>query len=412
MEPPARDPLPTILTGALFLLLLASLREILVPPVVLPFLLFAGWPLRGRPGMRAVLVSAVLLTGIWVLHLYGSLLGPFLLALAAAYLLAPLVARLERRGVNRGLAIILVCVPPVVLAATLFALAAPQLWSQAVALVQSFPGFAATLLEALAGLRSRIAGLAFLTEEQRTWIREFDAGQLALLLQQNADQILRGLAECGWAFARRLGTLVGFLGYAVVTPVVAFYVLRDWRRLLEFIEGLIPPASRGAVVEFLERYDTALGRFVRGQLLEATLVGVLTGAGLALVGVPSALLLGVTAGLFNLIPYVGLLISLFPALVVALAMPSPGSGLLRVGLVYAVVQFVDSSVTGPRIVGGSVGLHPVAIILALAFGGALLGFAGLLLAVPVAVLVKMLGGLAIERYRQSRIYAAPGATSE
>lgn len=406
MEPPARDPLPTLLTGALFVLLLVTVREVLVPPVVLPFLFFAGWPLRGRPGVRAVLISAVLLTIIWALHRYGSLLGPFLLALAVAYLLAPLVARLERRGVNRGLAIILVCVPPIGAALTLFSLAAPQLWSQAAALVEAFPRFATTVLDALQGLRARIAGLAFLTEEQRTWISGFDAQQVALLLQQNADQILSRVAEWGWAFARRLGTVVGFLGYVVVTPIVAFYLLRDWRPLLEFLEGLIPPGTRTAAVEFIERYDAALGRFVRGQLLEATLVGILTGTGLALLGVPSALLLGVTAGLFNLVPYVGLLISLLPALVVALAMPSPGSGLLRVGIVFAAVQFLDGSVTGPRIVGGSVGLHPVVIMLALAFGGALLGFAGLLLAVPLAVLVKMLGTLAIERYRQSRLYGA------
>ncbi|MBL8979651.1 MAG: AI-2E family transporter, partial [Gemmatimonadetes bacterium] len=201
-------------------------------------------------------------------------------------------------------------------------------------------------------------------------------------------------------------TLLGFLGYLVVTPVVAFYLLRDWQPLLTFLEELIPPSRRPAIVEFIEEYDDSLGKFFRGQLIEAALVGALTGIGLALLGVPSALLIGVIAGIFNLIPYIGLAISAIPALVVALTMPDPVTGLLKVGGVFLVVQFIDGSVTGPRIVGGSVGLHPVVTMLALAFGGAMLGFAGLLLAVPLAVLIKMVGVRLLQTYRRSGVYAA------
>jgi predicted PurR-regulated permease PerM len=117
------------------------------------------------------------------------------------------------------------------------------------------------------------------------------------------------------------------------------------------------------------------------------------------------LLLGVVAGLCNLVPYIGMVISLIPALVVALTMDQPLAGLLRVAGVFAVVQFLDGSVTGPRLVGGSVGLHPVVTMLALALGGSVLGFAGLLLAVPLAVLGKMLGARLVERYRRSAMYA-------
>jgi predicted PurR-regulated permease PerM len=288
----------------------------------------------------------------------------------------------------------------------LLVLAGPQVWNQAVTLVNAMPRFATTLLEFLAGIRTRLEGLPFLTAEQRTWIHDLDAQQLALLLQQNADAVLRELAEWGLAFLRRLGTVVGFLGYLVVTPVVAFYLLRDWKPLLEFLEGLIPPARRTGVVTFIEEYDNSLGKFFRGQLLEATIVGFLTGLGLAVLGVPSALLLGVVAGLCNVVPYIGIAISVIPALIVALTMPAPIEGLLRVGAVYAVVQFIDGWVTGPRILGGSVGLHPVVTMLALAFGGAMLGFAGLLLAIPLAVLIKMLGVRLLERYRSSAMYGA------
>ncbi|HEY7681615.1 MAG TPA: AI-2E family transporter [Gemmatimonadales bacterium] len=402
---------PGILAGLLYVLLLVTLREILAPPVVLPLVLAALWPLRARTGIQAAMGIAAVLTLIWGLKLYGSLLGPFLLALAMAYLLAPLVGSLERRRVPRGLAILLVALPPVLGIAALGLLTGPQVWNQAVAIVNAMPRFATTLLDFLAGIRSRLEGLPFLTAEQRSWLHELDAQELASLLQQNADGLLQGLAKWGLAFLRQLGTVVGFLGYLVVAPVVAFYLLRDWKPLLEFLEGLIPPAKRPVLVAFIEEYDRSLGKFFRGQLLEATLVGVLTAIGLAVLGVPSALLLGVIAGLCNLVPYIGIAISIIPALVVALTMPSPLDGLLRVGGVFLVVQFLDGSVTGPRLVGGSVGLHPVITMLALAFGGALLGFVGLLLAVPLAVLGKMLGELLLARYRGSTVYAGTGTTA-
>jgi predicted PurR-regulated permease PerM len=404
MTEPSRDTLPAILAGLLYVLLLISVRDILVPPVVLPLTLLALWPLRNRAGMRVAIGTAVVLTIIWGLKLYGGLLGPFLLALALAYLLAPLVAKLEERRVNRGLAIILVALPPLIATVLLIALAGPQLWNQAVTLVGMMPRFAATLLNAASSLRGRIETLTFLTEAQRTWVHDLNAEELASLLQQNADAILAEFGQWALAFLRQLGTIVGFLGYLVVTPVVAFYLLRDWQPLLQFLEGLIPTSQRPVVVAFIDEYDRSLGRFFRGQLTEATLVGILTGVGLAVLGVPSALLLGVIAGLCNLIPYIGLAISIVPALIVALTMDPPLGGLLRVGAVFLVVQFIDGSVTGPKIVGESVGLHPVVIMLALAFGGAVLGFAGLLLAIPLAVLVKMVGSRLLARYRASAVY--------
>ncbi len=401
----ARDPLPAILAGLLYILLLVALRGILAPPLVLPLLLVALWPLRGRPGVRPAMAIAVALTLVWGLKLYGGLLGPFLLALAMAYLMAPAVARLERRRISRGLAIALVAIPPLAALVLLLLLAGPQVWAQAVSLVSALPRFATTVLAFLSDLRTRIEGQPFLTIAQRTWLHELDAQQLAGILQENAQGMLRALGEWGLAFGRRLGTLLGFLGYLVVTPVVAFYLLRDWQPLLTFLEDLIPPSRRPAIVAFIEEYDNSLGKFFRGQLIEAALVGTLTGVGLALLGVPSALLIGVIAGVFNLIPYIGLAISAIPALVVALTMPDPMTGLLKVGGVFAVVQFIDGSVTGPRIVGGSVGLHPVVTMLALAFGGAMLGFAGLLLAVPLAVLIKMAGLRLLAQYRASGVYA-------
>ncbi len=400
----ARDLTAPLLTAVLLGVLLFSVRDILSPPLVFPLVLFGLWPLRRRAGMRGALIAATLLTLFWVLHHYGALLGPFFAALIIAYLLAPLVDYVERLHTRRALAIAVVAIPFFGLLVLLAVLTLPQVWSQAVQLVNSLPRLGASLIDRLDWARDRLSTLSFLTPEQRSWLQNLDASEVGAILAQNGDEILRRLGTWALALVRRLGTIFGILGYLVITPVVAFYLLLDWKYILKGAEQLIPPARRPKVFSFLQEYDKAVGKFVRGQLLEATFVGVLTTTGLSLLGVPNALLLGVTSGVFNLVPYIGLFVSIIPALLVALTMPSPLDGLWRVGVVYFIVQLIDGSVTGPRIVGNSVGIHPVWIMLALGFGAALLGFVGLILAVPVAVLVKMLGRHALLRYRRSAFY--------
>ncbi|HXE56415.1 MAG TPA: AI-2E family transporter [Gemmatimonadales bacterium] len=399
-----RDLSAPFLVALLLGALVYSVRDILSPLIVYPLVLVGLWPLRRRPGIRGALLGATLLTTLWVVAHYGALLGPFFVALILAYLLAPLVDRIERLRTSRGLAIVVVVIPLVGLVVLLVAFTAPQVWAQAVQLVESVPRFATFLMDRLEGVREALLRAPFLDARQRLWIRDFDASQLGTIMGQNAEEILAWLWGQVLGLLRRLGTVFGVLGYLVVSPVVAFYLLRDWKGLLAGVERLIPPVHRPAVISFLQEYDRSLGRFVRGQLLEATLVGFLTGVGLAILGVPSALLLGVVSGVFNLVPYVGLVLSVIPALVVALTMDDPLGGLWRVALVYGVVQFIDGSITGPRIVGESVGLHPVWIMLALGFGGAFLGLPGLVLAVPAAVLLKLVGRRVLARYKRSAFF--------
>jgi predicted PurR-regulated permease PerM len=282
---------------------------------------------------------------------------------------------------------------------------APQMWEQAGELVTRLPQFGQKLIGLLEGVRDRVLTIRFLTDDQRLWLQNLSPDQLGQVLQQNGDIIVSRLWNWAWSLIQHLWSFFGLLGYLVVTPVVTYYLLRDWKQMLSRMVALIPPARRDSTVSFVTRYDKALGGFIRGQLIEATLVGVLTALGLTLLGVPNALLLGVTSGILNIIPYLGIVLSAIPALVVALTMADPLSGLWRVGLVYAVVQFIDGSVTGPKIVGDSAGLHPLWIMLALAIGGALLGFIGLILAVPIAILVKMVG----QRVIQSRLEAKEAA---
>lgn len=412
MTPPsitARDSATLGLGAILLIALLAGVREVLTPPVVFLLLVATLWPIRDRAGIRALLVGAGVLTTLWLLEAYGALLGPFVLALVLAYLLTPAVAAVERRGIRRTSAIALVLVPLVAVVVGLVVLVAPQVADQTTTLADRAPQFATTVLGWLDGLRARLSQFPLLTSGQRAWLTGLDGEQLAQLLQQHTAEILRTLG--GWALGlvRQAGTLLGLVGYLVITPVVLYHGIHDWPRLTAFLGGLIPPARREQVHAFVAEYDRSLGRYVRGALIEAVLIGVLTFLGLSIAAVPSALLLGVITGLATLIPYLGVVVAAVLSLVVALTMDDPTAGLLRVAIVFVVVHILDGSVTGPRIVGNSVGIHPVWIMISLALSGAVFGFVGLLLAVPIAVLVKLIGTRLLAAYRASTLFVAPQA---
>jgi predicted PurR-regulated permease PerM len=403
-------PLPA-LALLLFGVMLVSVREILAPLVVFPLILLVLWPLRTRPDIRRILVASTALLVTWFFYHYSGLLGPFLLAFILAYLFAPVVAWVEARGARRGLAILGAVLPIIVLLVVLVSVTLPQIWDQTGQLVDRLPQFGEKLIGALEGVRDRALTIRFLNDDQRLWLQNLSPEQLGRMLQDNGDTIMRRAWNWGWSLIKHLWSVIGLLGYLVVTPVVTYYLLRDWKTMLSRLESLIPPTRRGEAVSFLQRYDKALGGFIRGQLIEATIVGILTTIGLMLLGVPNALLLGVTSGIFNIIPYVGIVLSAVPALVVALTMADPVGGLWRVVLVYGVVQFIDGSITGPKIAGDSTGLHPLSIMLALTIGGALLGFVGLVLAVPIAILVKMVGQRVLTTYQESPAFvASPGPT--
>ncbi len=401
-----RDLAGFALAAGLFLLLVLGVIDALTPPIIYPLFVWAVWPLRARTEVRtALLVGSAIIT-LWFLNEFGAVLSPFVVAVGMAYVIAPLVGLLTARKVPRALAIVMVVIPIIAVVAVVVLIAGPQLVDQAQAMVTLLPGFATRTVEWLAGFGDRLAKLPFFNAEQKTWLNRLDAARLGVILQGYAQVILRNIGNFGLGIISHVGNILGFLAFVVVVPVVTFYMLLDWAKFTAAIEGLIPPAHRAAVMGFVQEYDHSLGRYIRGQLIEATIVGSLTTISFLIFGVPSALLLGVVAGAFNLIPFVGFTASIIPALVVALTMDDPVGGLIRVVATFAAIQFLDGNITGPRIVGNSVGLHPIWIMIALTMSGAFFGFTGLLLGIPLAVLVKMLLARGVAKYRTSTTYNA------
>jgi predicted PurR-regulated permease PerM len=408
--PPAHKPFdwqivhPVIVVAVLGIFLY-TVRGILSPFLVFLLLLFVTAPLQGTRIYVLIVSAAGMLTLIWALNATGFLLAPFLLALAFAYIQNPLVTRMERRKIPRSWGTLIMAIPTLVILGLLFFVAIPALGGQIADFINDSPKYLQRATVWVEGLQAQVMRRDIPGVDEEALVarlRAIKPEQMVAYLQQRQSAI----AGAAWAgvlgLGRGVGTILSILSYIFLTPILTYYLLRDWPEITARLGEMVPVKRRPTVLAFAREYDRLLSGFIRGNMLESAAVGVLTWLLLMLVGFPYAMLLGIMAAVFNIIPYVGLVLTLIPALVIALFTPNPAIGLAKALGVFIFVQLLDGAVLGPKIVGDSVELHPVWVILALSVFGFFFGFVGLLLAVPLAVLLKLVLTHALVRYRSSR----------
>jgi predicted PurR-regulated permease PerM len=410
LQPGGPDTLRFAYAGLVFaagVLLVYSVTLLFVPSPLLAYLLFLILisPYAGTRLHLRVVVAATILLGVWLLETMGGLLAPFLLALAIAYILDPAVDILEKRGIKRIFAIVILAVPVLAILAAAAIVAVPALVDQIADFLNGVPRAAHQIRVWMEGMRERLirSNIPFVPELMRDGDL-LNPDRIAALLEQHQERLVQGGVGTLLGIGRGVGAALAILGYVVLTPVLMIYLLRDFDRITERVASLIPLRQRERSTALAREYDNLLSRFLRGQLIAAAIVGILTWLGLLIAGFPNSGLVGLVAGVFNVIPYLGLLVSIIPVVIIALVSGSVLGSLLKAGIVFAIVQFIDSSVTGPRIVGESVGLHPVWVILAIAVGSFFYGFVGLLLAMPAAVLIKLVIRESLARYKQSGVF--------
>lgn len=364
-------------------------------------------PFRGRPGHSTVLITAAVLTLLWLLRTTGSLLAPFVLAVVLAYVMDPLVDRLQRRGLPRLAAILILTLPAVGAVALFLFVALPAAATQLSEAVEKAPLLAERAAGWLDAVRVRLlrVDLPFLDEKALVArLRDVDGQAVVEFFRERRSAVATWIWTGVLGVGKGVGVVLGILGYVVLTPVLTFYLLRDWDHLVRSAGELVPHAARESVASLAREYDHLLGRYLRGQLTVAIAIGAITGVGLWIVSFPYAATLGLVVAVFSVVPYLGLVLSLLPAVFIALVSGSVGMSLLKVAVVYGIAQGLEGTVISPRIVGDSVGMHPVAVVLALAVGGFFFGFVGLLIAVPAAVGIKLLLERGLARYRASNLY--------
>ena len=334
---------------------------------------------------------AVIVLLLWLL---SEILLPFVAGAVIAYLLTPVTDRLERLGVNRLAAALSIITLVVMAIVVVILLVAPILGGQLTSFIDNIPGYV-TRLQSL------------LSDPSRPWLQKI-LGASFSADKSIGDLVTQGV---GWltAFLKSLWSggraLVSLFSLVVVTPVVAFYLIYDWHRMIRTADSWIPVQQRETVRQLARDVDAAIAGFVRGQTAVCLILGSFYAVALTLSGLNFGLLIGLISGVITFIPYVGSMTGLILAVGVAVAQFWPNySSILMVLGIFLIGQFLEGNLLAPKLVGESVGLHPVWLIFALLAFGYLFGFVGLLVAVPLAATIGVLVRFALQRYRESALY--------
>jgi len=352
------------------------------------------------PDSRQWFLLALAAAFFWLVYRLAPVITPFVIAAALAYLGDPVVDRLEKVSIgkwhiSRTLAVSIVFILMTGGLFLLFLIVFPLLQKQVEHLVRSVPGalewFAGTVLpwlQAKLGLTSLSLDTETITHALQAYWKELSSATLSVLGTVSRS----GQAVLGW------------LINLVLIPVVTFYLLRDWDLLVDGIRKLLPRRTESTVIRLSSEINEVLAAFVRGQLMVMFALGVIYTAGLWLLGLDLAFIIGMGAGLLSIVPYLGTMVGLVAAVLAAAFQFQDLFSMAMVLLVFAVGQTLEGMVLTPKLVGDRIGLHPVAVIFAILAGGQLFGFLGILLALPVTAALNVLVRHLRDEYTKSTLY--------
>lgn len=325
----------------------------------------------------------------WLLYLLAPVLTPFVAAALLAYIGDPLADRLQKFKLPRGLAVVVVFLLTFLVLALLVLLVGPLISTQVAALLSALPGIVAQVEQVwLPGIMELL---------------RIDAGDdvgIGAFLERYSGmagswgaKILLSVTKSGGAVAAAVLSLF-------LVPIITFYLLRDWDEIMHHLGALIPSKQRATVFQLAHDTDEVLGAFLRGQVLVMMALACIYSLGLSVVGLKFAIAIGVVSGLVSFVPYLGFVFGIgLAALTVALE-PNPFWLMLGVVATFTIAQLLEGTVLTPKLVGDRIGLHPVIVIFAVAAGGQLFGFFGILLALPAAAVLSVVIRFAYGRYLQ------------
>ena len=336
--------------------------------------------------LRINWLIAIVVTG-WLFYLLAPVLTPFVAAALLAYIGDPVADRLQRLRLPRTLAVIAVFVLTFVLLGFIILLVGPLIRAQIAALLDALPDIA--------------------REVEQVWLPNIvdyldietgdDVGIGAFLARYSdmagtwATKVLVSVSKSGGALAAAVLSLF-------LVPILTFYLLRDWDLIVVNLTALVPGSQRDTVLKLARETDEVLGAFLRGQLLVMIALAIIYSVGLGLVGLKFAVAIGVVSGLVSFVPYLGFVFGIALASLTVALEPNPLWQFVGVVATFTVAQVLEGSILTPKLVGDRIGLHPVIVIFAVAAGGQLFGFFGILLALPAAAVLSVLVRFAFHRY--------------
>lgn len=354
---------------------------------------------------HAIFWIAALLLFVAALWLLSGALMPFVAGMALAYLLDPLADRLQRMGLTRLTASLIILALFLLIIIILMLALVPLLIQQFGGFIENLPNYIVRLQELARSQGGALAGLLGFDILEKLGLNGAASGDISKTVGEivNKGSLLMGtFLGSLWVGGQ---AVLGVISLLIVAPVVAFYMLVDWDRMVKTIDRCVPVRQQQTVRQLARDIDTAIAGFIRGQSMVCLFLAFWYGLGLTLIGLNFGLLIGLTAGILSFIPFVGSLAALVVAAIIAIAQGWPSLWLLAmVVLVIGTGQFLEGNILTPRLVGNSVGLHPVWLMFALIAFGSLFGFTGLIIAVPVAAAIGVIARFAVKRYLESPLY--------
>lgn len=339
-------------------------------------------------------IFAALIVVVVVLR---DILLPFVIGMAVAYLLDPVADKLQRWGMSRTLATTILTVAFLLVIFLGIAFLLPVLQQQIVNLLGNLPSYFATIRDWAKPIIER-------------WMNELDPKDVERLesavgqFSGRAVQYVLNLIGNIWAGGM---ALVGFLGILFITPVVTFYLLRDWDSLIKRIDGWLPVAYANTIRTQAREMDLTLAGFVRGTGMVCLVLAVFYGAALSLAGLDFGLVIGIAAGLISFVPYLGSIGGLAVSVGLAMLQFDEGWRVAVIAAIFGVGQVLEGFILTPKFVGDRVKLHPVWVIFGVLAGGSLFGFVGMFISLPVAAMVGVLVRFGISHYLTSPLYHGP-----
>ena len=338
-----------------------------------------------------LIIFALFCVAVYTLR---SVLLPFVAGIVLGYLFDPLASRFEKLGVSRTFATILVFIVVVIVAIPTFIMLFSIVDKQLTIFIEASPVYISSFIKRTEPLLLEIHNK--LPSLEINSLPEIIKNNLTNGLQFGGN-LIKGLINNGFA-------LINLLSLLLITPVVTFYMLRDWDTFVKKVDNLLPRKSKNTIREQFKLIDKALSGFIRGQLSVCLILGAYYSIGLHLVGLELGLLVGFLAGIISFIPYVGSISGFLISIILTLAQFGDFTKIIEVIVVFMLGQFIEGNFLTPKLVGDNIGLHPVWVMFALLAGGVLLGFLGLMIAVPVAAIIGVLTRYAINNYKKSNLY--------
>ncbi|MCE3232701.1 MAG: family transporter [Rickettsiaceae bacterium] len=338
-------------------------------------------------------IIIILLLGLFIFSI-SEILLPFVVAIISSYFLSPAVDKLQKVGIHRAWSASIIISAFFSILVLLSILLLPLLYEQFISLINQIPEYIRKAdKELLPSIRSALIKISPETLEKA---QESVSGASVYILEF-LGKMMANIWSSGLA-------LVNLLALIFVTPVVMFYILRDWVKIVTKVNSLLPPKYATTIRKQCREIDITLSGYIRGQTNVCLLLGIFYALGLTMAGLNFGFVIGLATGIFSFIPYVGLLFGFAIGIVVAIFQFAEISQILIVAGIFILGQFIEGNFVSPKLVGDKVGLHPVWIIFGMLSGGAMFGFIGILLAIPVTAIIGVLVRFALDEYLNSPMF--------